>query len=274
MFGVAIDIKLDDFKIVLTNYKPVIAGIVSQWIWLPLMTLGLIWLIKPAPSIALGMALVASCPGGNVSNFAVHLSKANTALSILLTMISTLFCSITTPLIFINLNKFLPIELVDRTLFDISFLSMFETIVTLLFIPLVLGLLTKKYFPTFIAKIVKPVRFLSIGIFITFIIGAVYGNFDSLRAYIGIVFWIVLLHNGLSLLLGYTWARYFVKLKKNDSRTISIETGIQNSGLGLILIFNFFGGSGGMALIAAWWGIWHLISAFVLAMWWRKKTIV
>lgn len=80
----------------------------------------------------------------------------------------------------------------------------------------------------------------------------------------------VLVHNGVGLLGGFGFAK-LMKLPKLDARAISIETGIQNSALALILIFNFFDGKGGMALIAAWWGIWHILSGLTLAAFWSRR---
>ena len=88
----------------------------------------------------------------------------------------------------------------------------------------------------------------------------------------GLVFFGVLIHNALALNLGY-WTGRLIRLAEADNRAVSIEVGIQNSGLGLVLVFNFFEGLGGMAVIVAWWGIWHLISAFALATLWGLKSV-
>jgi bile acid:Na+ symporter, BASS family len=125
-------------------------------------------------------------------------------------------------------------------------------------------------FPAFAAKIRRPVRQLSMLIFLGFVVFAVRGNFDNIVDYLHLIFLLVLAHNAIALVSGYWWAKAN-RLPRADARAISIETGIQNSGLGLILIFNFFDGLGGMAMIAAWWGVWHLISAFGLAMLWRQR---
>jgi BASS family bile acid:Na+ symporter len=90
--------------------------------------------------------------------------------------------------------------------------------------------------------------------------------------YVFYVFWIVIGHNVLAFLTGFSWGTLF-KLEKSNVRSITIETGIQNSGLGLILIFTFFDGLGGMAILAAFWGIWHLISGLLLAGYWSKRPI-
>lgn len=273
MFGVALDLKLSDFKYILVNKKAVVSGLISQWVLLPLLTLVLVWIFRPEYSIALGMILIASCPGGNVSNYAVHLAGANVALSVVLTMISTIFCALTTPFIFAQLRKFIPDGQDVNILFEISFGDMVSTIFQLILIPLLLGFIFVTFFPTFTLKIKAIVKKLSLLIFICFVIAAVAGNLDNLINYLGLVFFIVLVHNGLALAVGYFYAS-FMKLPGHDAKAISIETGIQNSGLALILIFNFFDGMGGMALIAAWWSVWHLISSLAVAAWWNKQKKV
>jgi len=97
MFGVALDVKVSDFKLLVNKPKPIIIGFLSQFIMLPALTFILVLLIKPQPSIALGMFLVAACPGGNISNFMTKLAKGNTALSISLTAFSTLLAMFLTP---------------------------------------------------------------------------------------------------------------------------------------------------------------------------------
>jgi len=272
MFGVALDLKLSDFNYVIGNKKSVFAGLISQWILLPILTLILVWLFRPEYSIALGMILIASCPGGNVSNYAVHLSGANVALSVVLTMISTILCALTTPLIFAQLRKFIPEGHAGDIVFDISFTDMISTIFQLILLPLLLGFICVNFFPILTGKIKGIIKKLSLLIFIGFVIVAVAGNLDNLLNYLGLVFFIVLVHNGLALAMGYFFSSSVMQLPFRDSKAISIETGIQNSGLALILIFNFFDGMGGMALIAAWWSVWHLISSLTMAAWWKHRA--
>jgi BASS family bile acid:Na+ symporter len=272
MFGVALDLKLSDFSYVLTNKKAVLSGLISQWILLPFLTVLLVWLFQPVYSIALGMILIAACPGGNVSNYAVHLSGANVALSVVLTMISTIFCALSTPFIFAQLRKFIPEGHAGEIIFDISFMNMISTIVQLILVPLILGYVCVTFFPMLVNKIKGIVKKLSLLIFIGFVVAAVAGNLDNLKNYIGLVFFIVLIHNGLALAVGYFFSSSIMKLPSDDAKAISIETGIQNSGLALILIFNFFDGMGGMALIAAWWSVWHLLSSLALGTWWKGRN--
>ena len=273
MFGVALDIHISEFTYIIKHPKSIIAGLISQWILLPVLTMILIWIIEPEFTLAMGMILIAACPGGNVSNYAVHLSGANAALSVMLTTISTLMCVFTTPIIFSFFSTLLSKGNSSYPVFEIQFLDMASSILQLIIIPMILAQICVQLFPVFTDKIKKMVRMMSLFIFIGFVLFAIKGNLDNLAEYIGIVFFIVLIHNGLALFIGYYFSSSLLGLHVNDARAISIETGIQNSGLALILIFNFFEGQGGMALIAAWWSIWHLISAFVLALIWSRKKV-
>ncbi len=270
MFGVALDLRIGNFRQLFRQPKAPLVGLTSQLILLPLLTLALIFLFRPPASIALGMLLVAACPGGNVSNFAVHLAGANSALSVLMTSISTLGAVFITPLYFTLLAPLVVNTSDLRQSIYVDPYDMVSTIVQLILIPLALGMFIHHRFPAFTERIRRPVRFASLFIFVGFVVAAVHSNFDNIVNYLHLVFLLVLVHNAVALSTGYLFARAN-RLPVADARAISIETGIQNSGLGLILIFNFFNGLGGMAMIAAWWGIWHLISAFALAMYWSKR---
>lgn len=276
MFGVALDIKPKNFKEVLLDPKPVIVGVLSQYIMLPAVTFLLILLIKPTPTVALGMILVAACPGGNISNFISSLAKANVALSVSLTAISTALCLFMTPINFAFWGSLYAKHSPLLVPIQIDPMQMFYTVVILLGIPVTLGMLFSHYFPKVTKKILKPIKLVSILVFLGFVIGAFAGNYIYFVKYISVIFMIVFLHNLTALVIGYVFPSLF-RLDKNDRRTISIETGIQNSGLGLILIFNpkIFpqDNTGGMAFIAAWWGIWHIISGMGLAFWLSKHPV-
>ncbi len=273
MFGVALDLRLDNFRALARSPKAPLVGLSSQLILLPILTLGLVFFFRPAPSIALGMVLVAACPGGNVSNFAVHLANANAALSVLMTSVSTLAAIVITPVYFTWLAPLVPGTESLRQQIYVNPLDMANTIVQLILIPLLAGMFLNYRFPRLTSRIKRPVRLFSMAIFLSFVVVAVYGNYDNIVKYLHVVFLLVLVHNATALLAGYWWAKGN-GLGRQDARAISIETGIQNSGLGLILIFNFFNGLGGMAMVAAWWGVWHLISAFSLAMLWRERSVL
>lgn len=269
MFGISLDIDFSAFRKVLVNPKSLAVGLASQLIFLPLLTLVLIYVLKPHPSLALGMLLIAACPGGNVSNYAVHLSGANTPLSVSLTSLSTLSSAITTPLIFAFLQDHLPGQIARPI--ELSMWQMISSLLKLIVVPLILGFAFRRFLPKLTTTILPWIKQLSMLIFLSFVVFALAGNFSNIKAYLYLVFWLVLIHNTLAMALGYFIGRPF-RLEQRDRQTIAIETGIQNSGLGLVLVFNFFDGLGGMALITAWWGIWHLISSFVIARIFRNQN--
>jgi bile acid:Na+ symporter, BASS family len=270
LFGVSLDLKLGDFKLIYKMPKEVLVGLSGQLILLPLLTVGLILIIKPQASLALGMILVASCPGGNLSNFMTHYAKGNTALSVTLTTLATSLAVLSTPLNFYLWGNLLPETNALMTDIDIPFSGIMWNVFLLIALPLTLGLLVSHKFPAFAAKAKKPMKWFSLIFFLAFIILAFAANFSYFLEYIHIVFLIVLVHNGVAFLGGYSLASLF-KISDFNKRAITLEVGLQNSGLGLILIFNFFNGLGGMAIITAFWGIWHIISGFTLAHYWNKK---
>ncbi len=283
MFGVALDIKPHIFLELIKKPKSVIVGFVSQVVALPLVTFLLVITLSNfiTPTVAMGMILVAACPGGNISSFISSLSKANTELSVGLTATTTLFATIATPFnfafwggLYINYIGKHSTHMLQPLVIDNA--QMFQTVFILLGIPLVAGVLFARFFPKVTHKLFKPTRILSIVFFIAMVVMAFANNFELFLKYIYLIFFIVLIHNGLALLTGFALSTFF-KLPNQDKRTITIETGIQNSGLGLVLLFNpkIFPPDlalGGMLFITAWWGIWHIVSGLGIAFYWNRKT--
>ncbi len=272
MFGVALDLKIADFKRLLNAPVAFLAGFGSQFIFLPAATFLIVLAIKPQASIALGMIMVAACPGGNISNFFTHRAEGATALSVSMTAVATMAAVVMTPfnLAFWGTLYEPSAELVRET--SVDPLQMAATVAMLLVVPLALGMIVNARFPAFAARLRGPMRIVSMLIFATFVIGALAANWQHFVSFVGVVFAIVLLHNGIALAGGYFIA-YASRLGERERRAISIETGIQNSGLGLILIFNFFDGLGGMAIVAAWWGVWHILSGFAVAAFFKNRRI-
>lgn len=272
MFSVALDMKYSDFKKVIQFPKSVGIGLFAQLILLPILTVLIILVFEFPPSVNLGLLMIAACPGGNVSNFATHLSKGNTALSVTLTSMVTLGAIFLTPFTFTFWSGFVPGTDAIMENISLRFIDLFKIIVQLIFIPLTLGMLINQKLPSFADKIRTFFKRLAILIYAAFIIVALATNIDNIINYLYLVFFIVIFHNISAMALGYYFPR-LLKRSKFDSRAICFETGIQNSGLGLILIINFFGGLGGMVVVAAWWGIWDLISSFGLAMYWNRRPL-
>jgi bile acid:Na+ symporter, BASS family len=272
MFGVALGLKPQNFKAVITRPRATFIGVFSQFFLMPAMTYFLIRIIEPSASVAMGMILVAACPGGNISNFITALAKGNAELSVSLTGIADLSAIIMTPINFAFWASLYSTTSEVAIPITIEPLLMLKTIVILLGIPTVLGMLVAAKLPKLTDKIIKPIKILSIIIFMGYIVGALSLNFEFFLDYIHLIFLIVLAHNALALATGFSMAKLF-RLSDKDTRTITIETGIQNSGLGLVLIFtpSLFNGLGGMAFIAAWWGVWHIISGLTIGYLWSKK---
>lgn len=269
LFAVSLYVERSDFASLRQRPRALAAGLTMQWLLLPLLSVLLILAIKPQPGFALGMLLVAACPGGNASNYLNLLAKANVALSISLTTISTMAAAFMTPFLF-----FASAHLLDggQSLpkMQIDFAEMVLQVFLLVAIPLALGQGLKHYAPAFAARIRKPVRQLAGLVLLAFIAGAFLKNRHAFDAHVSDVAWLIVLHNTLALMLGYLGAAAF-RLPEADRRAITLESGVHNSGLGLVLILNFFGGSGPMALIAAGWGVWHLVSGGALALFWARN---
>ena len=274
MYGVALGIKPRIFVEVFKKPKSVLLGMLSQLILLPAFTCLLAILLTGwiSPMMGLGMILVAACPGGNISNFMSSLAKANIELSVSLTAISTALAVILTPFNFWCWGSlYLHSAAVSAEIptLVIPLWDVFKTIFILLGVPLILGILTSQYLPKVANALKKPLQWLSIIIFIAMVVLSFSSNIDAFLLSVKYIFFVVLIHNLMALGIGYTVGTVG-KVPYRDRRTLTIETGIQNSGLGLALmlgtsLFAGFPPHGGMLVITAWWGIWHIISGLTVA---------
>ena len=264
MFSIAIDLTPADFRRLAQAPKPVMVGLFSQFIVLPALTFGLVLVMQPQASVALGLILVAACPGGNISNFITHRAGGNAALSVSMTAFATVGAILLTPVNIAFWGSLYPpsAEILRAT--SIDPVSIAITVMLMLVLPLILGIALNVRRPQVTARIRTPLQWLSMGIFVAFIVLALAANWQNFLTFAGLIAGLVILHNALALAGGYTTAT-LAGLSAYDRRAVTIETGIQNSGLGLVLIFGFFGGLGGMAVVAAFWGIWHAISGLALA---------
>jgi BASS family bile acid:Na+ symporter len=269
LFGVALDIRVADFKGIVTAPRGTLIGLLAHSVLLPAVAFALTMVLRPAPSIALGMILVASCPSGNISNFLVNYSRGNTALSVTIAAFSMLGSIFFTPF---NLSFWGELNPDTRPILHSVSLSPWQvlgTIVVLLGIPTALGMWVSHRYAGFAARARRPFRILSLVFFVLFVVGALVANWDFFMQYVQRVVLFVFLLNAFALLTGYYTAR-LARLPEADRRAVSLEVGIQNSGFGLALVFNFFGGLGGMAIVAAWWGIWHILAGLTISTWWRR----
>ncbi|MFJ7970942.1 bile acid:sodium symporter family protein [Psychrobacillus sp. NPDC096389] len=261
MFGMGLTLKASDFKLVFTNPIPVLIGIVAQFSIMPTIAFIIAYLLKLPAELAAGLVLLGSVPGGTSSNVMVYLAKGNVPLSITMTSVSTLLAPIMTPLLLlIFAGQWLPIDP----------MSMFMSIIQVIIIPIILGLLVSKYLPTVTQKSESILPLISI-VAITIIVSAIVANNKENIATAGaLVFVAVLMHNGFGLLLGY-FAAKALRLSRQDQRAISIEVGMQNSGLGVALAASYF--TPLAALPSAFASAWQVITGTFLASYWAKHEV-
>lgn len=269
MLGVSLELTLDDFKRIALKPKAPVIGLTAQFLLLPAFTFLLVMILKPHPSIGLGMMLVAACPGGNLSNIITHLSNGNSAVSISMTAVSSATAIFMTPLNISFWGRLNPDTAPILQQVHLSPVDVLMTVFIILGIPLIIGMSIGRFFPEFAQKLRKPFKIFSLVFFVIIVCGALAANWQIFLSYVGLVMVAVMLHNLLALSIGY-WSGKITRLPERDCRAVCVEVGIQNSALGIILVFNFFDGLGGMAILVAWWGIWHIISGLITAFYFSR----
>lgn len=270
MFGAALSIKTSDFKRVLIAPKAPLVGLFCQFVLLPALTWLLIQPLDISPSLALGMILVAACPGGSFSNIMTWLSRGHLATSVSMTAISSSAAMIMTPLNFAFYASLAPDTRALVADIAVSPLQMASLVALVLGVPLLLGMVFAHYRPDIAAKMERYMRTVSLVIFLGFVAIAFSNNGSLFIEHAPQFAGLVIAHNLLAILIGWT-AGWLTRLPASERRAITLEVGIQNSGLALVLLFTFYPGVGGMMLIAAFWGVWHLVSGLALAWFWGKR---
>ena len=273
MFGVALDIRVADFGRLIKDPKAPLIGLTCQFLLLPALAFGMITLLNTPAPIAIGVMLVAACPGGNLSNFLTTLANGNGAVSVTMSAVSTMLSIVMTPF---NLGFWASLNPETAELMRIISIDPMEitrTVFTILIIPTLLGMGFRQWLPTIAERISKPMKIGSMLVFMLFVLGALSGNLEALTEFWPYVLVPMVLLNAMALLLGYGAAR-LTGLPQRDRKAVAFETGIQNTGFGLVLAISFFrpaGVGGGMELMCAAWGIWHIITGMTLAFFWLYR---
>jgi len=268
MFGVALGLRVDDFRILADKPRVFFGGIAAQVLILPLVTFGLIHLIEPPPSIALGMIVIACCPGGSVSNLLTYFSRGEIAVSVALTATSSLLAALLTPASTIFwAQSYAPTADLLRSL-EVNPLLFIGQTTLLLAIPLAAGMIFAARAPAVASKIRKRTTLVGALVLIATIIYGVTYFYPLLWPAVGLLAGITILHNGAAFLTGAT-AGWLLSKRSSVRRALTFEVGIQNSGLALIILLSQLKGVGGAAAIAAVWGIWHIIAGSMLALFYR-----
>ncbi|HIL22816.1 MAG TPA: bile acid:sodium symporter family protein, partial [Alcanivorax sp.] len=214
--------------------------------------------------------LVASCPGGSFSNIMTWLGRANVAVSVSMTAVSSVVAIVMTPFNFSLYGWLNPITRPILTDIQMDSMNILILVALVLGLPLLVGMLMGKAFPVFAEKAQKPMRYVTLLVLLLFVGVAFGNNMDVFLATANRIVGLVVLQNFLALGLG-AMAGMITGLPRGDRRAITMEVGIQNSGLGLAILFTFFPDASEMILIAAFWGVWHLISGLLLAWWWSRS---
>ena len=181
MLGVALELRIKDFKRIIASPKAPALGLVAQFLLLPAFTFLLVLIIKPYPSIALGMMLVAACPGGNLSNIVTYLSQGNTAVSISMTAISTVAAIFMTPLNISFWGSMNPATAALMKQVSLNPADVFVTVFLILGIPLILGMTLGHYYPALADKVKKPFKIFSLVFFIIIVCGALAANWQNFQ---------------------------------------------------------------------------------------------
>lgn len=259
MFGMGMTLSLADFSELARKPKSVFIGLLMQFTIMPLLAYLLVIIFQLPPEIALGVILVGSCPGGTSSNVMTFLARGNIALSVAITSLATLLAPIVTPaIIFLLASEWLAV----------SFVDMFKSIITIVILPIVLGLIVKLILKQQVEKAVPMLPLVSVIAIVAIVAAVVSGSKEQILQSGLLIFAVVILHNGLGYLFGFLLAKLF-KQTYADQKAISIEVGMQNSGLGATLATLHF--SPLAAVPSAIFSFWHNISGPLLAMYWARK---
>lgn len=260
MFGMGMTLSWNDFRLIAKKPKPIAIGVAAQFLIMPLTAYAVATALQLPPELAVGLVLVGACPGGTASNVIVYLSKGNVPLSVTMTSVSTLLAPLLTPLLLWMLaDSWLPVQPG----------AMLLSILQVILLPIILGIITRRFLPGVVAKATNLLPLVSVVAIVLIVAGVVALNADNLSTMAGIALIAVILHNLIGLGLGYGAART-LKLNEAQSRAVSVEVGMQNSGLGVALALAYF--EPATALPAALFSVWHNISGSLLATWWSRRN--
>ena len=262
MFGMGLTLAPSDFKILGQHPKAVLIGVVAQFVIMPTTAYLLSLALNLPPGVAIGVVLVGACPGGTASNVMTFLARGNVALSVAVTSISTLLAPLLTPAVFF---------LFANQWIDVSATTMLVSILQMVLLPIVLGVVAHTLFRKQTAAALDVLPLISV-LAIVLIIGAVVAGSRAQIIETGLlIFGVVVLHNAIGYALGFLAAKLF-SLPYDAQKTLAIEVGMQNSGLGAALAKAHFAMMPLVAVPSAIFSVWHNISGSLLASYWATKA--
>ena len=255
MFGMGLTLKMDDFKVVFSRPKDIIIGFIAQFTLMPLIAFLLTKAFNLPTEIAVGVILVGTCPGGTSSNVMTYLSKGDVPLSVGMTAVSTLFAPLMTPLLTL---------LYAGQRVDVNAVAMFLSIVKVVLVPIALGLVCNYFFEKVTRQIVRILPLISTIAIIMIIASVVSANSARLKTVGVMVVIVVILHNLLGYAAGFGVGK-LLRLNTTKCRALSIEVGMQNSGLATSLAATHFAQYPLATIPGAVFSVWHNISGAVYA---------
>ena len=262
MFGMGLTLSPHDFKIVLSHPKDILIGCLAQFTVMPLLAFGLAWAFSLPKELALGVILVGCCPGGTASNVITYLAKGDLALSVGMTATSTLLAPVLTPLL---------VWLMAGTMVDVDTIGMLLSIVYVVIAPIICGLLCQRFLPQMTKCVVPYLPALS-SIAIAMVVGIVVShNADRLLVGGLLVVVVVMVHNLLGLSIGYLLGR-LLRLTRPKCVALSIEVGMQNSGLASSLAVLHFAAFPFATIPGAVFSVWHNISGAMAAKLYQRNS--
>jgi len=239
MLGMGLSLTTDDFKRVFLYPKAVIVGLINQLVLLPLIAFAIASVFTLRPEIAVGIMILAACPGGPTSNLIAHLAKGDTALSVSLTALSSFVTLLTIPFI---VNFALVHFLDESQMIQLNILATILQILVIVIIPVALGMLIRRYRETFAQRMARPVRIASGVVLALVIVGLIIKEKENVPNYIQQAGLVTLLLNIGTMGVGYLTARLF-HINMKMARSISIESGIQNGTLAITIAIALLGNS-------------------------------
>ncbi len=273
VFAVSLDLRRADFAYVARHPVGVAVGMVAQFVLLPLATLGVTLVLDLSAPVEAAMILVACAPGGALSNVITHFSKGNLALSLSISAVSNVAAMVATPINFAWMIAANPATAAWAKTLALDPLDMVKSLVLLLALPMGCAMALRARSPAWADRLRKPLENFALVCLALFIVGAVAAQWKAFAAALVTVLPLVIAHNALGLSLGAGASR-LAGLPQADLRAVTIESGMQNSGLALGIIAAQFNADLQMSAVAAMWGIWHIVSGWSLALYWRRQDHV
>jgi BASS family bile acid:Na+ symporter len=270
LFGIALNTRISDFGDVARRPWVIAAGLVAQYAVMPALTLLLTLALDVRGSVAIGMILVVCCPAGNLSNLLTHRSRGDVALSVSLTWISTIAAVVVTPVALAFWCGLNPAAGHLLRNVHIGPWAMVGEAVLMIGLPFALGLLVVWLRPSVAERAHRYVEPAALTFLLLIVVAGLAGQFKTFVAYVGLVALAIVLQNALSLVVGYSTGR-LTRLPDSGVRAMTFELGVRNTGLALVLALGFFSDVGGVAFVAAMWGLWDVITGLLLSTWWRGR---